>query len=133
MPKTQPKKIMKKSSLEEKILKEVYSFEKRRTFLLIAKLLLVIGGVGYFAYIVFHILFRILTPQITDIISLYRQDSQVVVNNRGDVISTLYEDAPKQLLISLVISIVVLLIGLAVFVLNFKMIKNRVKSIMRRR
>lgn len=124
---------MKENSLEKKILNEVYSFEKRRTFLMISKYALVIAGVGYFFYITLNMLLRFLNPQIRDILSLFKEDSEVVVNNIGDVIVTLYEYAPKELLILIAVCIVVLLIGLILLILNFRKIKNRIKSITRRR
>ena len=124
---------MKENNLEKKILKEVYSFEKRRTFLMVSKYLLVIAGVGYFFYVTLSMLLRFLHPQIRDILSLFKEDSEVVTNNMGDVAATLYEYAPKELLILLTLSIVVLLIGIILFVLNFNKIKNRIKAIIRRR
>lgn len=124
---------MKKNSLEKKILEEVYSFEKKRTFLAIAKYLIVIAGVGYFFYVTMNMLLRYLSPQINDIASLFKDDSEIVANNMGDIIATLYEYAPKELLILITVCIVVLLIGLILLIFNFKKIKNRIKSITRRR
>lgn len=124
---------MKENSLEKKILNEVYSFEKRRTILNIVKYALVIAGVGYFFYITLGMLLRYLSPQINDIASLFKDDSEIVTNNMGDIIATLYEYAPKELLILIAVCIVVLLIGLILLILNFRKIKNRIKSITRRR
>lgn len=124
---------MKENSLEKKILNGVYSFEKRRTILNIVKYALVIAGVGYFFYITLSMLLRYLSPQISDIASLFKDDSEIVTNNMGDIIATLYEYAPKELLTLIAVCIVVLLIGLILLILNFRKIKNRIKSITRRR
>ncbi len=123
---------MKKTSLERKILKEVYSFEKKRTLLTVVKYILFAGIAGFCAFQIFHRLSWVLGHQVNDVISLYRHDSDIVINNYNDIISTLYEEAPKELLLFLGAALVLLFICIIFFILNFRKIKNRIVSFMKR-
>lgn len=123
-------KDRKKLSLEDNIIKKVYSYEKKRTEVSILKyttlIFLLAGSIVFLTYQIFAILYQQAT---LDLLEIFQEDLEIIRANIWDVLQTFYVESPLELFAVLFIFIVVLAIVLFFLTRNFSKIKNRTKAI----
>lgn len=117
-------------SLEDNIIKKVYSYEKKRTELSILKytsFILLLGGL--IVFLTYQILMILYQQATLDLLEIFQEDLDVIRTNIWDVLQTFYAESPIELLASLFVFIVILVIVLFFLTRNFSKIKNRTKTL----
>lgn len=118
--------------LEDKILSKVYQFETRRTIFeviirIAALIVLLLAGI-----FVFQVLYTALIEQKTlDVLQIFAEDIETIRDYFGEVLSTLYEETPKDVLLLLVAIMILLILAILTLIVNFEKIKRRTKSILK--
>ncbi len=120
--------------LENKILKRIYNFEKRRTIWDIIKyFFLVLIGSSVVVYLVYKILSIYYEQQTLDLLVLFREDFETIRENISDVISTFYHEAPLELFGLLILFTLFLVFVLLFTIKNMDKIKRRIKALASKR
>lgn len=121
---------IKNMDLEKKILKKVYTFEKRRTIWDILKFFfLILSGSSFVIFLVYKILSIYYEQQTLDLLELFREDFETIQENILNVTSTFYNEAPKELFAILAVFILFLVIVLLFVSKNFEKIKRRLMAL----
>lgn len=123
-------KVPKKQALDKEIISGVYDFEKKRT----------ISGV--IRYIFFILLFSIITisclvitysilkeQQTLDLLDLFFEDKEIIAQYLGDVLNIFYIEMPKEWVLILLISVLLLCVSLFIILKKSSVIKNRLQTL----
>ncbi len=128
--KTQTKNHKTEAEIEKDIIKNVYQYEASRTYKTIFIVWAVFIVVQFLIVILGSSIYQTLKEQQTlDLFQLFSEDFDIIRENLGDVLYTLYLESP-QLLLAILISLFLTMFGIIFFIIkNFKKIKNRFGSI----
>ena len=119
-------------NLEKKILKKVYRFDAKRTLCEIFLKSTAFLFLGLAIFVFGSIFYEILKEQKTfDLLEIFSEDFEVIKRYFFDNISLILFEIPKVLLIFLLIFTFLFIFSTLTLVINFKKIKNRVKSLLK--
>lgn len=117
-------------NLENKILKKVYLFETKKTILEIVSRTVLILLVGFFGFIFTSLLVEILNEQGSfDLLDIFSDDWSMVKKYFFDNLSIFFQETPKLILFLSGVFIVITIILIILLFKNFKIIKNKIRSI----
>jgi hypothetical protein len=117
--------------LEEKIVKKVYEYEGKRTFIEVAWKMLsvvIIGGLWFFfGFALIEILKR---QQTLDILELFAEDREVIKIYWKDILEVFSYEIPRELAIPFVLFLGIFILLILLFLKNFGKMRRRVQSIL---
>lgn len=126
--------MSKDKSLQDKILTEIYNFEKKRTRFWIMKYLVVsLLTLSAFLFVLITTLNILNSQQTLDVLEIFQQDFDIISRYWNDALSTVIEETPIDSQIELLLLIVALLVLVIVFIKNFKKIRNRLIILKRKK
>lgn len=117
-------------NLEDKILKKVFVYETRKTFLSI--LMPVIGVILFTAVTVVigqSVIRMLIEQQTLDLLDIFQEDISIVRQYFFDTLSTFFTELPKAQVFLFVAGCVLLFVIIYMVLRNFVKISNRTKSI----
>lgn len=118
-----------KNTLEKKIIRRVYLFEKTRTKRFLIYIVLSILVSSFLALLLFMAILKILKQQQTlALFELFREDFGIIRMYFFDTIITIYEELPQSLVALFLIVLFLPIAIFYIFVRNYKKIKNKVTS-----
>ena len=116
-------------NLEEKIIRNIYTFEAKRTYRKIFFFAFIIVALAILISFLANLAYEILRDQQTlDLLKLFGEDTEIIRENIGNVIDTFWQESPQTLLFLLFFFIMAFLTTLYLIAVNFKKIKNRIIS-----
>ncbi len=122
--------MSKDNKLQQKILKEVYSFERKRTKFWIIKYLLITFLTLTGLLLVLITTLEVLNKQRTlDVLEIFQQDFDIINSYWQDALSTIIEETPVDSEIELLFLVIVLIILIILLAKNFRKIRNRLSAI----
>ncbi|QQG44470.1 MAG: hypothetical protein HYW86_00955 [Candidatus Roizmanbacteria bacterium] len=116
--------------LEKQIIRKVYVFEtKKFIFELFSRVIIVAGAVSvglFFGQLLFT---QFNEQQTLDVLQILNEDIQIIKEYWTDVISVLFEETPKDILLIIILSFVLFALAILTLIKNFEKIKAKFISL----
>lgn len=121
-----------KKNLEDRIIRTVYVMEtKRFSFAFVLRLfsLLIFGGA---ALLMIQVLFEVMSEEKTfDVLAIFNDDAEIVKKYLGDIITVIFQETPKGLLLAIAVSLAVAVFAVLTFITNFGKMRHTFAAILR--
>lgn len=118
------------TKLEDKIIKKIYKEETQKTVFEVFVRSFLISISILVGIILIRLIFAQYVEQKTlDVLEIFNEDLEIIRNYMGDVITTLYHETPKDLLVLLIAFFTIFVLATLTFIRKFGKIRNKLRSI----
>lgn len=119
-------------NLENQILKKVYGFEIRKTFLQIISQIVGVIIFVFIGYLFLSVFFdEVLYLNTFDPLVNLTEDFEIAKKSFFDTVSVIYMETPKETLVVGIISVLVVFFLIFTFIKNFPVVKNKFSSLLK--
>ncbi len=119
-------------NLEKKILSRVYRFEAKKTFTeFVIRTTAIIVAVFVAVTFGFSVITQLRQQQTLDLLQLFQEDVDTIRTYIGEVVSTFYQEIPKQDFLIFIFAFSGIFVFGLIFIKNFEKMKKKMLHILR--